>query len=124
MMSRIAPYLNLESLGKAWIKLSRILSTICAALALSGCGLMISTSLWQVYEIVDWAITHNGHFKELLDWGIRFALTLELHVIALLLLTPFWIFFRNRASSIPIQSRWAIKVTVLPVLALFGLLTI
>lgn len=123
MMSRVAPCLNLALLGKAGIKLSRILSTICDALALSGCGLMTLTLLWHVYVIADWAITHNGHSKELLDSGIRFALTLELHVPALLLLTPFWIFFRNQAAPIPAQSRWAIKVTVVPVLVLFGLLT-
>lgn len=114
MMSRMAPYLNLEFLGKAWIKSSCLLSTICAALALSGCCLMILTLLWQLDEIVDWTMTHSGHSRDLLGGGIRFVLTFEVHVLALLLMTPFWISFRHQASNIPVQGRWAIEVTGLP----------
>ena len=124
MMSRLALYLKPDLFKRARTWSACLFSTICGALALSGCALMISALLWQVYEILSWGVTYDWHYHDSLGWGCRWVLNVELHGLALLLASPFWIFFRNQDYTVSVQSRSAIKLTVLPVLAIFMLLSV
>lgn len=122
-MSRLSICRKPDFFNRARIWSASRFCTICGALALSGCALMILVLLWQIYEILAWGVTYNWHYQDSLAWGFRWVLNVELHGLALLLVSPFWIFFRNHYSTVSVQSRWAIKLTVLPVLAMFILLS-
>jgi Na+-transporting NADH:ubiquinone oxidoreductase subunit NqrE len=96
-----------------------LLSRVLYASAGLGCVLLVLNVLRQAYGIVDWGVTNDWHFTNLLGWGFGWLFTLELHILALLLVTPYWLF---AGSEVPGRRRF-VNGTVMIGLLLFALLS-
>lgn len=101
-----------------------ILSKALATIALLGCAIIVLNVFWQMSEILAWGIRHEWHFRNMLGWGFGWLVHVELHILALLLIAPYWVFVRDSSGLSPLFHSRLINSLVLIGLVLFVFFTV
>jgi hypothetical protein len=76
-----------------------LLSTFFRAIALIGSVASILSSLYYLYELLDWGIQFKWHFANVGAWGFLVLFQQNLLLLSLFLIVPFWLFVRTDAAT-------------------------
>lgn len=82
-------------------------------LALLGCALILLNVLWQLWNIATWGVRHDWHFRYVSGWGFAWVGHIMLHILALTLISPYWLFVRGRAAQPSLLGRPLVNSLVL-----------
>ncbi len=67
-------------------------------LAMIGSTIPFIGGLDYFYEIIAYGFANNWHFQNVSGWGFRFAFWMQIIVLGVILIVPFWLFVKTDAA--------------------------